>query len=115
MKIIGIFVIVLGFLLFVGITGFESRLPLVQFVDEDQVVSKPMHIVVPPGTQYVKGTGDQGAKFVDVHSSASNYVPMAMFLGWAKLGGLVICGLGGVGMAFERWREKTKQIYDGGH
>lgn len=111
MKILGIFVIAVGFLVFVGITAFEARLPLIQFVDKDQVVSKPIRIVIPPETKFVKGTGDDGAKFVDVHSSASNYVPMAMFLGWAKLGGLAICALGGVGLAFERWREKTKQVY----
>jgi len=111
MKWLGIFVIVFGFFFYVAITAFERSLPLVQFVDKDQVVSSPMHIMLPPGTQFIKGTGEKGAKFVDIRSDAAKYVPTAKYLGLAKLGGLALCVLGAVGFAFEYQREKAKRIY----
>lgn len=112
MKWVGILVIIFGFLFYVGVTAFERSLPLVQFVVGEQVASEPMHILLPPNTQFVKGTGSNGAKFVDIHSDAANYIAIAKYLGLAKLGGLAMCVLGAVGFAFERWREKTKREYE---
>ena len=111
MKWIGILVIVLGFISFVGLTAFEGSLPLIQFVDKEEVASTPMRIILPPGTQFIKGTGQDGAKFVDIHSDAIKYKDMPRYLGLAKLGSLALCVLGAVGFAFERQREKMKRIY----
>lgn len=98
-------------MLFVSLTAFEGTLPLVQFVDKEDVVSTPMRTVLPPGTTFVKGTGTDGAKFVDIHSEASKYISVPRYLGLAKLGALALCLLGAIGFGFERWREKTKKIY----
>lgn len=111
MKWLGILAIVFGALLFCSLTAFEKSLPLVQFVEEEQVVSEPMHLVLPQGTQFIKGNGKNGARFVDIHSEAVNYIPTAKFLGLSKLGGLAICILGAVGFTFERMRERARRDY----
>lgn len=111
MKWIGIIVILLGFVGFASLHGFESTLPLVQFVDGEAVVTNPIHIVLPKGTTFIKGSGENGAKFVDIHSDAAKYIGMARYLGLAKLGCLVLGVLGAVGFGFERWREKTFRDY----
>jgi hypothetical protein len=113
MKWLGITVVLLGVFVFLALTAFETTLPLVQFVDKDNVVTTPARMILPKGTQFIKGTGRNGAKFVDIHSEAAQYINFPRYLGLAKLGSLVLCALGGVGFAFERWREKMKLIYQG--
>ncbi len=109
MKWLGLLLAFFGFALYASLHGFEGSLPLVQFVDGETILSAPMHAMVPPGTVYVKGSGENGAKFVDIHSDAAKYLGMAKYLGLAKLGALGLCLLGGVGFAFEQMRAKARR------
>jgi hypothetical protein len=111
MKWIGVFVIVFGFVLFITLTTFESSLPLVQFVEKDKVLTSPVHAMLPPGTKFIAGTGTNGAKFVDIKSDAAKYLQLPRYLWFGKLGSLLVCALGGVGVAFEVSREKARRVY----
>ena len=111
MKWIGVLVIIFGFTCFIALCAYEASLPLVQFVKKDNVLTTPVHTIVPPGTQFIVGRGTDGARFVDINSEAAKYIGLPKYLWLAKLGTLLICGLGGVGVAFERGREKARRLY----
>jgi hypothetical protein len=111
MKWIGVLVIFFGFISFIGLVAFETSLPLVQFVKKDNVLTSPVHTLLPPGTQFIAGTGTDGAKFVDINSPAAKYLELPRYLWLAKLGCFAVCALGAVGFAFETSREKAKRIY----
>ena len=111
MKWIGILVIVFGFIAFIGLTAFESSLPLVQFVKKDNVLTSPVHTLLPPNTKFIVGTGTNGAKFVDINSPAAKYLELPKYLWLAKLGCFAVCAFGAVGLGFELSREKAKRIY----
>ncbi len=111
MKWIGILVITFGFISFIGLTAFESSLPLVQFVKKDNVLTSPVHIILPPDTKFIAGTGTNGAKFVDIHSSAAKYLALPRYLWLAKLGCFGVCALGAIGLAFETSREKARRLH----
>ncbi|MEI7987241.1 MAG: hypothetical protein WCI55_16585, partial [Armatimonadota bacterium] len=61
---------------FVALTAFEGSLPLVQFVKKDNVLTSPVHTLLPPNTQFIAGTGIDGAKFVDINSPAAKYLEL---------------------------------------
>ncbi len=111
MKWFAVLIIILGFVGFLALNAFESSLPLVQFVRKDAVVTSPVHMLLPPGTRFVKGSGTNGAKFVDIDSDAAKYLDLPHYLWLAKLGGLLVCAFGGIGLAFEISREKAKRLY----
>ena len=111
MKWISILVIVLGFLSFIALTAFETSLPLVQFVKKDNVLTTPVHTLLPPNTQFIPGTGTDGAKFVDINSDSAKYIGLPRYLWLAKLGSFAVCALGAIGFAFESQREKARRIY----
>lgn len=111
MKWLAILVIVLGFISFIALTAFESSLPLVQFVKADNVLTSPVHTLLPPNTQFIPGTGTDGAKFIDINSPAAKYLDLPRYLWLAKLGGFAVCALGAIGLAFESQREKARRIY----
>jgi hypothetical protein len=111
MKWIGILVILFGFISFIGLTAFESSLPLVQFVKKDNVLTSPVHTILPPDTKFIAGTGINGAKFVDINSAAAKYLELPRYLWLAKLGCFGVCALGAVGFSFEITREKAKRIF----
>jgi len=111
MKWLGILVIILGFVTFVALTAFEGSLPLVQFVKKDNVLTSPVHTLLPPNTQFIAGTGIDGAKFVDINSPAAKYLELPRYLWLAKLGCFAVCAFGAVGFGFEVSREKARRIY----
>jgi hypothetical protein len=111
MKWFAIVVIVIGFISFIGLNAFESSLPLVQFVRKDNVLTSPVHTLLPPNTPLIAGAGTNGAKFVDINSDAAKYIELPRYLWLAKLGGFAVCALGAIGFAFEVQREKAKRIY----
>ena len=111
MKWIGVLVIIFGFVAFVGLTAFEGSLPLVQFVKKDNVLTSPVHTLLPPDSEFIKGTGIDGARFVDINSPAAKYIELPRYLWLAKLGSFAVCALGAIGVAFEAQREKAKRIY----
>ena len=111
MKWFGILVIALGFIFFVGLTAFETSLPLVQFVRKDAVVTTPVHTMLPPNTKFIAGTGTDGAKFVAIESDAARYLELPRYLWLAKLGAFAVCALGAIGFAFEVQREKLRRLH----
>jgi hypothetical protein len=111
MKFFGLIVIVLGFIGFIALTAFESSLPLVQFVRKDDVVTSPVHTMLPPNTQFIAGTGTNGAKFVSINSDAAKYIELPRYIWLAKLGCFGVCAMGAIGFGFEVSREKARRIY----
>jgi hypothetical protein len=111
MKFVGLLIIVVGFIAFISLTAFEASLPLVQFVRKDNVVTSPVHTMLPSNTQFIAGTGIDGAKFVDINSDAAKYIELPRYLWLAKLGCFGVCALGAIGFGFEKSREKARRIY----
>ena len=112
MKIFGLVLVALGFIGFISLTSFEASLPLVQFVRKDNVITSPVHTLLPSNTKFIAGTGTRGAKFVDINSEAAKYIELPHFLWLAKLGCFGVCALGAIGFGFEKARENAKRMYE---
>ena len=111
MKWFGLIIITLGFISFIALMSFEASLPLVQFVRKDNVVTSPVHTMLPPNTQFIAGKGVDGAKFVDINSEAAKYIELPRYLWLAKLGCFGVCAMGVIGFLFEQSREKARRFY----
>lgn len=113
LRIFGIVIAVFGFVFYVALQSFEASLPLVQFVKDGQVATRPIRVMLPEGTQFIKGTGTDGAKFVDIDSPAAKYADMPRLLSMSKFGALFICALGAIGFVYESQRIKKKTVFTG--
>ncbi|HLO97175.1 MAG TPA: hypothetical protein VK171_01160 [Fimbriimonas sp.] len=113
LRILGIFIGIFGFVFYVALVSFEATLPLVQFVKGDKVITRPIRVMLPPGTTFIKGTGTDGAKFVDIESPAAKFADMPRLMTMSKYGALFICGLGVVGFLFENKRARAAVVFKG--
>jgi hypothetical protein len=113
LRFLGILIAVFGFVFYVALVSFEGTLPRVQFVKGDKVITRPVRVILPPDTKFVKGTGTDGAQFVDIDSPAAKYADMPRLMMMSKYGALFICGLGFVGFLFENKRAKAAVVYKG--
>lgn len=113
LRFLGILIAVFGFVFYVALISFEGTLPLVQFTKGDKVITRPVRVMLPEGTSFVKGTGTDGAKFVDIESPAAKYADMPRLMTMSKYGALFICGLGFVGFLFENKRARSAVVYKG--
>lgn len=118
MKWLGLLVAVLGGLLFVTAHAFqqtiEAQSTLCQVVEGERLIGKPVRLILPPKTDFVKGTGPEGSRFVE--KSKGPFRPLDALTSataLAKMGALAMIALGVVGYQFERWRHRTGAILTG--
>jgi hypothetical protein len=118
MRWIGLLISVLGGLLFVSAYAFQQTIEaqgvLCQVVEGERLIGSPVHLLLPSGTKFVKGTGPNGSRFIEKSQgpfrSVEALTPMTAL---AKMGALAMLALGAVGYQFERWRHRTGAILTG--
>lgn len=118
MRWLGILISVFGGLLFVSAYAFQQTIEaqgvLCQVVDGERLVGSPVHLLLAPDTEFVKGTGPDGSRFIEKSRgpfrSVEALTPMTAL---AKIGALVMLALGVVGYQFEKWRHRTGAILTG--
>ncbi len=118
MRWLGIMISVFGGLLFVSSYAFQQTIEaqgvLCQVVEGERLIGSPVHLLLAPDTEFVKGTGPDESRFIEKSKgpfrSVEALTPMTAL---AKIGALVMLALGVVGYQFEKWRHRTGAILTG--
>lgn len=118
MRWVGVVVAVLGGLLFLTAYSFQQTIEaqgvLCQIVEGERLIGTPVHLLLPEGTEFVKGTGPKGSRFIEKSKgpfrSVEAFTPTTAL---AKMGALAMIALGVVGYQFEKWRHRTGAILTG--
>jgi len=118
MRWIGLFISVVGGLLFISAYSFQQTIEaqgvLCQVVEGERLIGSPVHLLLPTGTKFVKGTGPNGSRFIERSQGPFRLVEaLTPMTALAKMGALAMLALGVVGYQFEKWRHRTGAILTG--
>jgi hypothetical protein len=115
------------FLFFVGIgmflvsftfdSSFKEGATLVQVVEGENLIGKPVRLKFETTPVFVKGTGPEGSKFIEkAVLQKTAFVPIEIyrtFTAMGKIASLVMIAIGFAGFIFESWCRRTGRILTG--